>query len=91
MSNILLRSLRDAGIITGWVLPFARAKAAADLVERMNEKDPTAPRAVIVVDGVNNGDYWVVSEEDAQRLEAKGYVRFVAKPEQDPLPEPPEQ
>lgn len=93
MSNLLLRSLRDAGVITGWVLPFARAKAAAILAEKCNEKAPGS-RTVMVLDSAeshNSGEFWVVSEDDAQRLEAKGYTRYVTKPAQDPEPELPEQ
>lgn len=72
MSNLLLRQLREQGLITGEVLPFARGNAAADLARRME-------RAVVVLDGVNNGDYWVVCEEDAARLEKAGYTRYATK------------
>lgn len=72
MSNLLLRQLREQGLITGEVLPFARANTAADLARRTE-------RAVMVLDAVNNGDYWVVTEEDAARLEAAGYTRYTTK------------
>lgn len=87
MSNLLLRTLRESGVITDWVLPFARANAAADVVKRHNEAHPEDPRTVMVVEAMNNGDYWVVAEKDAQRLEAKGYLRYIVKQE----PETPEQ
>jgi hypothetical protein len=72
MSNLLLRQLRERGLITGDVLPFARANSAADLAERTK-------RAVMVLDAVNQGDYWVVREQDAERLEKAGFTRYVAK------------
>lgn len=59
-------------MITGEVLPFARANAAADLASRTR-------RAVVVLDAVNNGDYWVVGEEDAARLEGAGFTRYITK------------
>lgn len=90
MSNLLLRSLREAGVIRDWVLPFARANAAVSMTEICNQKTPNLPRTVVVLDGVNTGDYWVVSEADAERLEAKGYTRYVTKPAQAPVgPETP--
>ena len=66
MSNVLLRQLRELGLITGEVLPFARKAAAVDLAERTD-------RAVVTLDAVNTGDHWVVSKEDAQRLRDAGY------------------
>ncbi|MCA0214681.1 MAG: hypothetical protein LCH79_16075 [Proteobacteria bacterium] len=71
MSNLLLKQLRDQGLITGDVLPFARPGAAQDLAARTD-------RAVMVLDAVNNGDYWVVTKEDAERLAAAGYQRHEA-------------
>ncbi|MDB5957509.1 hypothetical protein [Ramlibacter sp.] len=79
MSNLRLRGLREAGVITGQVLPFARVGAAAAVATRHNEVHPDAPWIVMIVEAMNSGDYWVVSEEDAQRLEAKGYTRYVTK------------
>lgn len=84
MSNLLLRSLREAGVLQDWALPFARAKNAVELAKSCTERTPDAPRTVMVLDSTNTGDYWVVSEQDAQRLEAKGYTRYVTKEEQDP-------
>lgn len=91
MSNLLLLSLREAGVIVDPVLPFARAKSAADTAKRLTETTPETPRTVMVLDGANTGDYWVVSEADAERLEAKGYIRYVSKPDVEPADEPPEQ
>lgn len=82
MSNLLLRSLREDGVVLDAVLPCARAKAAVDLAQRFTERTPDSPRTVIVIEQeTNTGHYWVVSEADAQRLEAKGYLRYVTKPE----------
>lgn len=69
MSNLALKLLRERGIITGDVLPFARAAAAQSLVERLDDR-----RVVIeVMDSVNTGCYWVMSGEDGRRMEAAGY------------------
>jgi hypothetical protein len=91
MSNLLLRSMREAGLVKDWVLPFARAKNAVELAKICTEKRPEAPRAVMVLDSTNTGDYWVVSEEDAKRLETMGYVRYVTKEEKPEAPEEGEQ
>jgi hypothetical protein len=75
--------MRAQGLILDWVLPFARAKSACGAAKR------TKGRTVMVVeDAVNTGQYWVVSEADAQRLETMGYVRYVAKPEAPDEAEP---
>jgi hypothetical protein len=84
VSNLLLRSLRESGVLKDWAVPFARAKNAVEMARVCTESQPEQPRTVMVLDSTNTGDYWVVSEEDAQRLEVQGYTRYVTKPEQDP-------
>lgn len=90
MSNLLLRSLRESGVLKSWALPFARAKNAVELARVCTESKPELPRTVMVLDSTNTGDYWVVSEDDAQRLEAQGYTRYVTKEQAPAEPEQPE-
>lgn len=71
MSNLLLKQLREQGLITGEVLPFARPGAAQDLAAKTD-------RVVMVLDAVNNGDYWVVMKDDAERMTAAGYKRHAS-------------
>lgn len=77
MTNIVLRQLREAGLLTGDVLPFAYPDTAAALATRLG-------RCLMVVATINNGDYWVVTAEDAARLIGAGYSQH-GKPEHIPI------
>lgn len=71
MSNMLLRELLAAGVVSGQVLTFTQAHHAVDFAARC---EPA--RVVMVVHGAGNaGCYWVVEPIDAVRLEAAGYFR----------------
>lgn len=86
MTNMLLRRLRDDAVILGPVIPFADAANAAGAARVWTSAQPQDPRAVLVVDGApNSGRFWMVTELDAQRMEAKGYERlaFSSEPPAD--------
>lgn len=76
MSNMLLRLLRQAGIVKGQVLTFRNPRVAA--VAAMNHG-----RAVVSVpDTPICGTHWLMEPDDAQRMqELKGYKIEVPPPE----------
>jgi hypothetical protein len=70
VSNLLLRDLRDAGVLADLVLPFADLVAAASFAQRTD-------RVVMLLHAANVGRFWVVTQDDARRLEADGWMRYV--------------
>lgn len=73
MSNLLLRLLKERGVILDGVTPFG----GANLIERMAQ---TFPGKVVMEmpNGTAPGPYWLVSAEDAKRMEQAGYQRHEA-------------
>lgn len=68
MTNLTLRLLRSRGIITGDVIPFARSHLVATMTARHEDKV-----VMRMGDDVRPGPFWLVSSEDAARLQAAGY------------------
>lgn len=68
MTNLTLRLLRSRGIITGGVIPFARSHLVSILSARHEDKV-----VMRMGDDVRPGPFWLVSSEDAVRMEAAGY------------------
>jgi hypothetical protein len=66
VTNLILQQLRARGVVLGDVLPFAQAGHACNLAAQLG-------RIVMLVEALNSGRYWVVSNEDAARMEAAGF------------------
>lgn len=68
MTNHTLRLLRSRGIVTGDVIPFARSHLVATMAARHEDKV-----VMRMGDDVRPGPYWLVSSEDAVRMQAAGF------------------
>lgn len=70
MTNMLLRRLRSQGIVLDGVVPFASNGLIVNILKRHPEH--------VVMEmpkGERPGPYWLVTEADAQRMEAAGHKR----------------
>lgn len=76
MTKLTLRLLRSRGIITGDVIPFARAHLVETMVARHADKV-----VMRMGEDVRPGPYWLVSSEDAVRLQAAGYKQVDQAPQ----------
>lgn len=68
MSNLPLKKLRSAGVITGHVVCTARLENASKAVRVLGDR-----KIVRVKDQVNSGTYWVMNAVDAVRMFERGY------------------
>lgn len=70
MSNMLLRLMREAGLVHGDVLTFRRMRIACAAAVNLDGK-----AVVNVPESPICGEYWLMDRADAHRLaERKGYT-----------------